>query len=143
MSSSTDRQLRAVVDALVSAIRAKDVDALMKHYAANAVAFDLQPPLQHRGAAAIRKRAAEWFASYEGPLGYEMRDLIIVADEQVAFCHSLNVSKGVRAGGAKGEMWWRETNGFRRDGGEWAITHVHISQPFDVATGLARLDLKE
>jgi len=143
VSSSSDRQVRTVVDALVSAIRAKDVDAMMKHYATNAVAFDLQPPLQHRGATAIRKRATEWFASYEGPLGYEMRDLIIVADEQVAFCHSLNGSKGTRVGGAKGEMWWRETNGFRRASGEWAITHVHISQPFDIASGLARLDLKE
>ena len=143
IASSTALDGDETLDALVSAIRAKDVDAMMKHYAANAVAFDLQPPLQHRGAAAIRKRATEWFASYEGPLGYEMRDLSVVADEEVAFCHSLNGSKGTRAGGAKGEMWWRETNGFRRVNGEWVITHVHISQPFDVATGLARLDLKE
>lgn len=143
MSSATDRQIRTVVDALVSAIRVKDVDALMKHYAANAVAFDLLAPLQHRGAAAIRKRATEWLASYEGPLGYEMRDLSIVSDEEVAFCHSLNGSKGKRPDGTKVEMWWRATNGFRRVNGEWAITHSHDSEPFDVASGKALLDLKE
>ena len=143
MSSETDRQIRTVIDALVSAIRVKDVDALMKHYASNAIAFDLLPPLQHRGAAAIRQRATEWFAAYEGPLGYEMRDLSIVADEQVAFCHSLNGIKGTRKDGAKVEMWWRATNGFRRVNGEWAITHAHSSEPFDMASGKALLNLKE
>jgi ketosteroid isomerase-like protein len=142
VSSLTDRQIRTVVDALVSAIRAKNVDAVMAHYASNVVAFDLLAPLQHRGAAAIRKRMTEWFASYDGPLGYEMRDLSIVADEEVAFCHSLNGSNGMR-NGANVEMWWRATNGFRRVNGEWAITHAHSSEPFDVTSGKALLDLRE
>lgn len=143
VSSLEDRQVRTVIDAIVSAIRARDVDALMKHYAPNAVAFDLQAPMQHRGAVAIRKRATEWFAAYEGPLGYEMRDLTIVADEEVAFCHSLTGIKGKFKDGAKVEMWWRATNGFRRLNGEWVITHAHNSEPFDVATGKALLGLKE
>ena len=143
MSSATERQIRTVVDELVSAIRAKNVDALMVRYAANVVAFDLLAPLQHRGAAAIRKRVTEWFDSYEGPLGYEMRDLSIVADEEVAFCHSLNGIKGTRKDGAKVEMWWRATNGFRRINSEWAITHAHNSEPFDMASGKALLTLRE
>ena len=49
MAESAERQVRAVVDRIAAAIRDKDVDAVMAHYAPDIVAFDLLPPLQYRG----------------------------------------------------------------------------------------------
>jgi ketosteroid isomerase-like protein len=43
-----EAQVRAVIDGWAKAIGAKDIDAVMSHYAADIVTFDLAPPLHHR-----------------------------------------------------------------------------------------------
>jgi uncharacterized protein (TIGR02246 family) len=137
-----ERQIRALVGNMATAIRAKDVEALMTHYAPDVLAFDLLPPLQYSGADAIRKRVSAWFSSFEGSIGFEMRNLSITAGDDVAFCYSLNGVSGTSKGGAKVDMWWRATNCFRRIDGTWLVTHGHSSEPFDMETGKALLDLK-
>jgi uncharacterized protein (TIGR02246 family) len=137
-----EHQIRALMDDLARAIHAKDVDALMGHYAPDVLTFDLLAPLQYSGADAIRKRVSEWFSSFQGPIDYEVRNLSITAGDDVAFCHSLTGSSGTRKDGTKIEMWWRATNGFRKIGGKWIVTHGHSSEPFDMQTGKALLDLK-
>jgi ketosteroid isomerase-like protein len=100
------------------------------------------PPLQYQGAGAIKKRVSEWFASFEGSIGFQMRNLAITAGDDVAFCHSLNGVSGTSKDGAKVDMWWRATNCFRNIDGQWLITHGHSSEPFDMRSGKALLDLK-
>jgi uncharacterized protein (TIGR02246 family) len=138
----SEREVYAVMDNLATAIRAKDIDALMVHYAPDVLTFDLSPPLQYQGAEAIRKRLSQWFSSFQGPIGLEMRNLSVTAGDDVAFCSSLNGSTGTNKDGAKVEMWWRATNGFRKVDGKWLVTHGHSSEPFDVASGKALVDLK-
>jgi len=140
--TSGEREIHAIMNNLANAIRAKDVDALMAHYAPDVLTFDLLPPLQYQGADAIRKRLSQWFSSFRGPIGLEMRHLRIFASDDVAFCSSLNGSTGTNKDGAKVEMWWRATNGFRKVDGKWLVTHGHSSEPFDVASGKALVDLK-
>jgi uncharacterized protein (TIGR02246 family) len=137
-----EREIHAVMDSVANAIRAKNVDALMAHYAPDVLTFDLLPPLQYQGADAIRKRLSQWFSSFQGSIGLEMRNLSITAGDDVAFCSSLNGVTGTNKDGAKIEMWWRATNGFRKVDGKWLVTHGHSSEPFDVASGKALLDLK-
>ena len=142
MAESADRQVRAVVDRIAAAIRDKDVDAVMAHYAPEIVAFDLLPPLQYRGAAMIRERLSQWLSSFEGTIGFDMRELAITAGEDVAFCHSLNRVSGRTRDGDAVEMWWRATNGFRRIPGGWVVSHGHSSEPFDMRSGKALTDLQ-
>jgi uncharacterized protein (TIGR02246 family) len=137
-----ERQIGALIDSLATAIRAKDVEALMSYYAPDVLAFDLLPPLQYRGADAIRQRVSAWFSSFQGSVGFEMRNLSITAGDDVAFCYSLNGVSGTSKGGAKVDMWWRATNCFRKVGGKWLVTHGHSSEPFDMESGKALLDLK-
>ena len=94
------------------------------------------------GLDACRKRAAEWFSSFDGPIGYEIRDLKVSAGEDLAFCHSLNRVSGTKIDGEKLEMWWRATVCYRKIDGNWIVTHEHSSVPFDAKTGKAQLDLK-
>jgi ketosteroid isomerase-like protein len=54
-------EVRALIDEWASAVRAKDVDAAMRHYAADVVAFDLAPPLHYAGADSLRSSLAAWF----------------------------------------------------------------------------------
>ena len=138
----SERQIRALIDDLAIAIRIKDVDALMGHYAPDVLTFDLLPPLQYSGADAIRKRVSDWFSSFQGPIGFAMLNLSITAGDDVAFCHSLNGVSGASRDGAPIDMWWRATNCFRKIDGEWLVTHGHSSEPFDMESGKALLDLK-
>jgi ketosteroid isomerase-like protein len=71
---SVDVQIRECLDAWARALRAKDIDALMAHYAPDIVTFDLMP-LQSLGVDAYRKNFEVWFASVQGPIDYEIRDL--------------------------------------------------------------------
>src|SRR5262245_40769996 len=90
---------RRLVDDCSRAIRSRDVDGLVSHYAPDVRQFDLAPPLEYRGADVLRKSVADWFASFRGPIDYEVRDLSITAAEDVAFCHSLNRITGARTSG--------------------------------------------
>jgi uncharacterized protein (TIGR02246 family) len=137
-----ERQIRALIDDLAHAIRAKDVDALIIHYTPDVLAFDLLPPLHYSGADAIRKRVSKWFSSFQSSIGFEMRNLKVVSGEDVAFCHSLNGVSGTDKAGAKIDMWWRATNCFRKIDGKWFVAHAHSSEPFDMQSGKALVDLK-
>ena len=93
------------------------------------VAFDVRPPLNTRGTGAYRKNFEQWFASFEGPLGFELHDLRVVPGEGAAFCHYLALVSGARPGGRSSGYWVRGTTCFERLDGEWLVTHEHISMP--------------
>lgn len=124
-----DAQIRECVDGAASAIRAKDIEAVMAHYALDVVTFDLMP-LQTRGADAYRKNFEAWFASVQGPIDYETHDVHITTREDVAFCHYLGRVKSTRTTGEKTDYWVRVTAGLQRINGKWKVTHDHVSVPF-------------
>jgi uncharacterized protein (TIGR02246 family) len=124
-----DAQIGARIDASAQAIRAKDINALMAHYAPDVVVFDLMP-LQLQGADAYRKNFEAWFASVQGPIDYEIRDLRITMSGDVAFCRYLSRVRSTRTTGEKTDYWVRVTGGFQKMNGQWKITHEHVSLPF-------------
>jgi ketosteroid isomerase-like protein len=136
-----DTEIRKSIDALVQALRAKDIDALMTHYAPDILTFDLNPPLQVRGVG-YRKNFELWFSSVQGPIDYETRDLHIAASGDVAFCYSLNHVKSTRTNGEKADYWVRVTSGLQKLNGRWLITHEHVSMPVDMQTMKAAPDLQ-
>ncbi|MEV7093664.1 SgcJ/EcaC family oxidoreductase [Amycolatopsis sp. NPDC051045] len=141
----TEQQIRDLMAARTTAMAARDAETLGSHYAPDVVAFTLAPPLAHRGEDVIDVAArTAWFESFEGPIEYEIRDLELTIGGDIAYSHSLNrlatTPKGAPAGF---ELWFRSTVCFRREGGEWRITHVHDSTPFYMdATLRAAVDLK-
>ncbi len=140
--TTEDGQNRERVDTLVRALGAKDIDALMAHYAPETVTFDFRPPHQIQGADAYRKNFETWFASVQGPIDYEIRDLRITTSGDVAFCHSLGHVRSTRTTGEKADYWVRVTSGLRKMNGRWMITHEHVSAPINVETMQAALDLQ-
>jgi uncharacterized protein (TIGR02246 family) len=134
--------IRDLIDGFVKAIRAKDINGVMSVFAPEVVSFDLGPPLQHGGGEPFLKRWHELFASYQGPIEYEARDLSVTAGDDVAFSHSLNRIGGTMKDGQKSERWLRWTACYRRSNGRWLIVHEQVSVPVDVRNGKAVLDLK-
>jgi predicted dithiol-disulfide oxidoreductase (DUF899 family)/ketosteroid isomerase-like protein len=137
-------RVRELIADWAAAVRAKDVDRVIAHYAADVVSFDLAPPLQYVGREALRKSLTEWFSTFRGPIGYEFRgDLSITAGGDVTFCRSLNHISGRRTNGDETDVWVRATMGFRKVGDRWLIAHEHASVPLYMdGSDRAAVDLK-
>jgi uncharacterized protein (TIGR02246 family) len=125
-----DAQVRESIEAWAQALRAKDINALMAHYAPDIVTFDLMP-LQCLGADAYRKNFEAWFAAVQGPIDYEIRDLRLTRRDDVAFCHYLGRVKSTRVNGTKTDYWVRVSMGLQKMNGQWMVTHEHVSVPFN------------
>jgi ketosteroid isomerase-like protein len=136
--ATEEAEVRQVIDGLVRAVRAKDLDGAMAFYSPDIVSFDIEPPLQY-------VNTKHWnltFAAYQGPIDYEMRDLSVTAVDDLAFAHSLNHVRGTLKNGRRTDMWVRWTACFRRTKGKWMIAHDHVSVPAQLETGEALLGLK-
>ena len=141
--NSHEAQIRERLESWVSAVRAKDIEGVMSHYAPDILSFDLAPPLKYSGADACRENWAAWFPTFEGPVGYEISEVSIAACHDVAYCHSLNRIYGIRTDGEQTEVWVRATVGFRNIDGRWMTAHEHYSVPFYMEPPYkASLDLK-
>jgi ketosteroid isomerase-like protein len=141
-AATEQADIRQRIDSWVEALRAKDLDGLMSHYAKDIQVFDLAPPLQYEGAVAYRRNWADWFPSFQGPVGYDIRNLNITTGDDVAFSRSLNRISGTRTSGENSDVWVRATVGFRKTGGKWMIIHEHFSVPINMETFKGELDLK-
>ena len=137
MSAADEDQVRAVIADRAAAMRERDAERFVAHYAPQIVKFDLPPPLVYTGPQARDAEALRaWFASHPGgPVAYEVRDLTVTVGGDVAFCHSLNhLGK---------TLWFRSTIGLRKIDGEWRVTHEHNSTPFYMdGSDKAALDLQ-
>ena len=94
--TSDEARIRALIEDWADAVRDKDVERVVSYYAQDIVTFDLAPPLEHAGAAALRRSLEAWLSTFRGPVGWEVRDLSITTGDDVAFCHSLNRISGTR-----------------------------------------------
>ena len=124
-----DTEIRARLASWIEALRAKDVERVMAHYAPEMLAFDLAPPLQHRRDA-VRRGLEEWFPTFVGPIGYEVREIAVTIGGGVAFSTSLNRLTGKRSNGESTDVWFRATVCFRKIGDDWMVVHEHTSVPF-------------
>ena len=137
-----DAEIRRRLDQAVVAIRAMDLEGVKSLFAPDIVSFDIVPPIQHVSAPAKWKNWADVFATYQRPLGYELKDLVITVGDDVAFGHSLNRISGTLKSGPRADYWVRWTTCFRKLGGTWLIAHDHVSVPLELANGAGLLNLE-
>lgn len=137
-----EAQIHALIDDWARAVRAKDVDAIVAHYARDIVAFDGIGPLRLKGRDAYRKHWEACLAMCSGPMLFEVHDLDIEARDDLAFSHYLSRCGGTGADGTEQDGWFRATVCWRRTNGRWQVVHEHFSAPFDPESGKALLDLE-
>jgi ketosteroid isomerase-like protein len=125
-----------LIEARVAAVAAKDVETLVAQYAEDVTLFDALGPLRDTGRDVERRRLREWFVGYRSAIDLRIRDLEVVADDDVAFAHYLFQVKGTMTDGTEVDMAVRSTVGFRRGEDGWKIVHEHSSVPF-TPTGTA------
>jgi ketosteroid isomerase-like protein len=137
-----EAEIRERIEVFERTIRAKDLEGVLSLYAPDIRSFDLVPPLQYLGAEAYRKPWEDTFASFQGPIGYEVRQLGVTAAGELAFSHSLNRMSGTLKSGQEVALWVRWTACFQRINGKWLIVHEQVSVPIDMDSGKALLDLE-
>ena len=127
-TASTDRaddesRVRGLLEDWARAVRNEDMDGVLARHADDIVMFDV--PVEAKGLDAYRRTWDVFFAA-QGKGAFDLGELEIVADEDVAFCHSI-----VTCGGKDpaGQFKVRLTIGLRKVDGEWIVTHEHHSVP--------------
>ena len=132
--SQDEARIRQLMAGQETAMRARDAEWLVSRFAPEAVKFDLAPPLRHTGPEVHdADRLRLWFSGFDGPIGYEIRDLSVTVGEDVAFCHGLHRLSATPNGSPEGfDLWFRATACLRKIDGKWWIIHEHTSTPFDM-----------
>lgn len=127
---SVEAEIKAVLEARGAAVAAKDAEASVKDYARDVVLFDLAPPLAQPSSQAVDPaQAQQWFATWDGPIAVEVRDLVVRANGDLAFAFGLLHMSGKRTDGSDANFWSRTTVCLERQGGAWRIFHEHNSFP--------------
>lgn len=129
-ASASEAEIRTEIANWAENIRQKNASALASHFTSDPVRFDLAAPLQTT--MCVEKNALEWFATFQANIGYEIRDLSISVDGDLAMAHSFNRITGTKVDGEEADIWFRETLGLKKIDGRWLIAHMHESVPFSM-----------
>lgn len=139
--TSSESDVKALLDRWCEATRSKDIDGLMSLYAPDSVYFDIVPPLRFTGAAEIRRNFLRWFDTWQSSIGVETKELNILASGAVAGTFMLYRASGTRKDGQEVDYWVRATVCCQRSDQGWLIKHEHISAPVDLKSGRVIMDL--
>ena len=129
-NSHDETKIREAIAELQRAVCAKNVDAILSHYSADAVVFNVKPPYQIRGMAQWRDVWEKSLAHFPASFGTETRDVAITASGELAFARYLLSFTGLPGS----QTWIRVTTVYKRSEGKWLIVHEHNSVPFDPET---------
>ena len=91
--------------------------------------FDVPPPLQSKGIEAYKKTWELFFSWSNDPVVFDIKDMNIIADSDVAFVAALMRCAGTEKNGERIELEFRLTIGLRRIGDQWMVLHEHHSIP--------------
>ena len=139
-NTANEAQIRQMVGDQQRAICTKDVDQIMSRYANEVIFFDVKPPFQTKGKAAVRQLWEDCLPYFPDSFEMETRDLTITVNDDLAVAHWLFRFKGEQDHPAM-QQWMRVTAVCQKHQGDWQIVHEHISVPFNPETSQAVLTL--
>ncbi|ABP55587.1 YybH family protein [Salinispora tropica] len=141
--AAAEQELRRLHQHWFDSTAGKDLDGLMTPIADDVVSYEHDQLLQHVGVEAVREVCrAGLDAAGDSTVTWNVPDLKIVVDGDLAVSWGLNHVSVVPAGGDAVDSWSRGTRIFQRSNGAWLLTHQHLSHPYDPATGRAKTDLR-
>ena len=142
--SDARADIKVLEDRYIAALKAKDVDAIMKVYVPDETlfVFDVIPPRQYVGAAAYRKDWEQFLGVFAGPITVEFSDFAVAADHNLAYGHSMQRVAGTAKNGKRIDVTVRVTDVYKKIKGHWLIIHEHVSVPVDLGTGTPDLASK-
>ena len=128
---SNEQQIRLLLERWAHATRTGRRDEILANHAPDVLIYDVLTPLKYESAAAYRAGWDEWQPDTQGEGAFALRQLVVVAADDAAFAHGLIECGGSLPDGTSFEDLVRATFCLRKIGGEWKITHQHISKPLE------------
>lgn len=126
--------IRGLIAKWSRALEAKDVAAMMSHYAEEVVLYDACPPYKTVGREAIAEVWRNCLPCFPEKFRSEHRDLEVRVSGDMAFVHGLHHFVPEEEDHPCGQMWLRMTICFHRETEGWRVVHEHISTPFNPMT---------
>jgi ketosteroid isomerase-like protein len=139
--SNDEAQIRALEHRFADAFKAKDVDRIMANYehSSKLIFFDVVPRSEYTGWESYRKDWQEFFASIGPVTVFEIEELTVTADGNLAYGYSFQHYVAQAKDGKPIDLTVRVTDVYRKSGGAWLIVQEHVSVPVDLRTGQADL----
>jgi ketosteroid isomerase-like protein len=142
--SSDQAEIRSLESRFADAFRAKDVDAVMANYehSPELIFFDVVPRSEYTGWDAYRRDWQQFFATIGAIKLFQIEDLTIHADGNLAYGYSFQHYVSESKAGKPIDLTVRVTDVYRIIGGQWLIVQEHVSLPVDLRTGQADLQFR-
>ncbi|MPY71408.1 MAG: DUF4440 domain-containing protein [Alphaproteobacteria bacterium] len=103
--TTEDAAIRALLEDWARAVRAKDVDGILAHYAPEILSYDCHTHMELKGVAAHRAHLEACFPHMEGPMVFEIHELEIEARGDMAFGRYLARCGATGADGEEHAGW--------------------------------------
>lgn len=126
MSDATD--IQRMLDDWTAAVRAHDLEAVLRDRSADIVMFDVPMPLQSKGIGPYRETWKLYFGD-PGSRLFELRETRIVAADGVAWVTA--ILRCTTSADPEGRL----TMGLRKIDGRWIVEHEHHSFPASLDSG--------
>ena len=127
-TNNNETLIRQLVENWAKAVRNKDIDTILDHHSDEIVMFDVPEPFQSVGIDAYRK-TWDLFFKYTEPGVFDIQQLKIVADENVAFCIAIMKCSDKSNSAEFVPLDFRLTIGLKKINNQWTIIHEHHSIP--------------
>ena len=121
-------QIRKLIENWAMAVRNKDMEKILAHHSEDIVMYDVPEPFKSEGIEAYRK-TWDLFFTYTKLGVFDIQELHIVADENVAFCFATMKCSDKSDTTEFVELPFRLTIGLRKINNQWTIVHEHHSIP--------------
>lgn len=128
-SAKDEAAIRKLVENWASAVRRKDLDAILANHSPGMLMFDVPPPLESKGLEAYKKTWDLFFSWAHDPVVFNIKDMSVTAGDDVAFVTALMRCAGTEVSGQDIELDFRLTIGLRKIDNHWIVMHEHHSIP--------------
>ena len=141
-ASDAAERLGAILDDWAAAVRARDIEGVLRHHADDILMFDVVGPVRERGSRPIGAAGSSSYYPWHGESGrFALSDVAVTAGARAGFATALIDCAGTEAGRAVA-FTLRLTVGFEKRGGNWVVVHEHHSEPVPVPAAAGTLAAK-
>ena len=121
--------IRNLVENWASAVRRKDLSAILLNHSRDILMFDVPPPLESKGIEAYKRTWELFFSWAHDPVVFSISEMNVTAGDDVAFVTALMRCAGTEVNGKDIELKFRLTIGLRKIEKQWIVMHEHHSIP--------------
>ncbi|MCV2886060.1 nuclear transport factor 2 family protein [Aestuariibacter sp. AA17] len=132
MTGSEVEKIKQLLEQWCKSTRYDEKDNILSQHLADAIIFDVLPPLQYTSTQEYRQSFDAWQPPFAIPSLFELDELVIHADSRVGFAHCLIHCGGDLPDGKTVRSTVRATFCFTKVNEAWCVAHHHISMPMSM-----------